>query len=70
MALPKRRHSNQRSRKRRTHWKLKPVTVVVCSNCGEPMVPHRVCPHCGYYAGRPIISTARKSGKEKTKRAE
>ncbi|RKZ33270.1 50S ribosomal protein L32 [bacterium] len=56
MALPKRRHSKQRKRKRRTHWKLKNINVVSCSNCGEIILPHRICPYCGYYKGRPIIS--------------
>ena len=52
MALPKRRQSRARSRKRRTHWVLTPPTLVDCSHCGEKKRAHRVCPHCGYYQGR------------------
>ncbi len=65
MALPKRRHSNQRTRKRRTHYKLEPVQTIECPNCGEPMLPHRVCPSCGYYDGLPVISLKTKKKKEK-----
>jgi len=59
MPLPKRRHSKQRGRKRRTHWKLTPPTVVDCPHCHEPKLAHRVCPHCGYYAGREVITVAK-----------
>jgi len=31
------------------------VTLVECPQCHNPTVPHRVCPTCGYYAGRPVI---------------
>ena len=55
MPLPKRRHSRQRGRKRRTGWKLVAPTIVDCPHCHEPKLPHRVCPHCGYYAGKEVI---------------
>jgi large subunit ribosomal protein L32 len=29
-----------------------------CSNCKEPKLPHRTCPHCGYYKGREIVEVA------------
>ncbi|MFQ5649123.1 MAG: 50S ribosomal protein L32 [bacterium] len=55
MALPKRRQSKSRGRKRRTHWKLSAPNVVECSHCHQPMLPHRACPNCGYYNGRSIF---------------
>lgn len=56
MALPKRRHSKTRGRKRRTHYKLGAPTLSVCPQCRETKLPHRVCPHCGYYKGREILA--------------
>jgi large subunit ribosomal protein L32 len=56
MPLPKRRHSRTRGRKRRTHWKLAGVTLSTCPQCREAKPPHRVCPHCGYYKGREVLS--------------
>ncbi|HKI96108.1 MAG TPA: 50S ribosomal protein L32 [Gemmatimonadales bacterium] len=52
MAVPKRRTSKSRKRKRRTHHKAAPVALQACPRCGDPKRPHRVCPTCGYYAGK------------------
>jgi len=56
MALPKRQHSRSRGGKRRAHDFLTPTNVVACPNCQEPKLPHRVCPSCGMYKGRQVIS--------------
>jgi large subunit ribosomal protein L32 len=55
MPVPKRRHSRARGRKRRTHYKISAPDLSKCPNCGETKMPHRVCPHCGYYKGKPVI---------------
>ena len=65
MPNPKRRHSNQRTRKRRTHDKLEPGTIVSCPNCHASRIPHRVCSECGYYNGRPVIRVKQKKAKKK-----
>ena len=56
MALPKRRHSRARTRKRRAHDALKPCGRTVCPRCDAVKEPHRVCPNCGHYAGREVVS--------------
>lgn len=53
--LPKRRVSSGRRDRRRAHDALKARNIVVCSNCGETRLPHRVCPNCGHYQGREIL---------------
>ena len=55
MAVPKRRHSSTRGKKRRTHWKLKLTGLNNCSHCSSPKQPHRICPSCGWYDGEEII---------------
>ncbi|MCI0470619.1 MAG: 50S ribosomal protein L32 [Candidatus Aminicenantes bacterium] len=55
MALPKRRHSHQRSHKRRTHDALKVGGLSTCPKCNEPKLPHRACKNCGHYNGRQVI---------------
>lgn len=55
MAVPKKRTSRARHRKRFAHWKLARVKVVRCTHCGERHEPHVACPYCGYYRGRQVI---------------
>ena len=52
MPNPKHKHSKTRRDKRRTHYKAEAPTTVVCSNCGAPVLYHRVCAECGYYKGK------------------
>ena len=54
MALPKRRHSHSRTRKRRAHDGLDAPNVTNCPECGEPKLPHRLCSGCGSYKGRAV----------------
>jgi large subunit ribosomal protein L32 len=58
MAVPKRKISKTRQRKRRTHYKATAPTLAQCDKCLQPKLPHRVCPNCGHYAGRQIIDTS------------
>ena len=55
MAVPQRRISKTRKRLRRTHFKLEVSGLVTCPNCGEMIKSHRVCPKCGYYAGKATL---------------
>jgi large subunit ribosomal protein L32 len=52
MAHPKHKISKTRRDKRRTHYKAVAPTVALCSNCGSPVLYHRVCGECGYYKGK------------------
>lgn len=56
MALPKRKQSKARGRKRRTHYKARQLNLTDCPQCSQKKMPHRACPDCGYYRGRPVIS--------------
>ena len=55
MAVPKRKTSESRPDKRRTHYKAKMPAISTCSNCGEPVQPHNLCKKCGYYNGKKVI---------------
>lgn len=44
--------------KRRAHDALAVPPLSLCSNCGNPKLPHSACPECGYYKGRPVIEGA------------
>jgi large subunit ribosomal protein L32 len=58
MPNPKRRHSKSRRNQRRAHDAIQAPQVVACKNCGEPHMPHRMCPHCGHYQGRLVKEIA------------
>jgi large subunit ribosomal protein L32 len=55
MAVPKKKQSKTRSRKRHAQWKAKAPTYSACPQCHQPKLPHRVCPNCGTYAGRQAV---------------
>ncbi len=57
MAVPKKRTSKSRKNMRRAHHKVERPTVITCE-CGNPALPHRICPECGKYADKRITRTA------------
>jgi len=61
MAVPKRRQSKTRSAKRRTHDSLTIPGLVECHHCHKMILPHRICPYCGFYKGRSIIPVVEKA---------
>ncbi len=63
MPNPKRRHSQQRSAKRRTHYKAVADTITTDSTTGETHVRHRA--HWSedklYYKGKVVLEKQNKS---------
>ena len=64
MALPKRRRSKSRQARKRIKCHLTAPNLVPCPQCGMKKMPHRVCPHCGYYKGKEVVHIEEKK-KEK-----
>jgi large subunit ribosomal protein L32 len=58
MAVPFRKVSKTRGRKRRTHYVISANETVKCPKCGEAKKPHRACPKCGTYKNKEVIKTA------------
>lgn len=54
MGVPKKRTSSQKRDQRRANWKITAPNVANCSNCGEPVLSHHICPACGTYGGKQI----------------
>ena len=71
MAAPKKKVSITRKHRRHAKWQRIKLTkienfmnIVKCDNCGKEKLAHRVCPNCGYYKGKQVITIKTKS-KEK-----
>mgnify|MGYP003573035967 CR=1 FL=1 len=58
MAVPKRKISKARKRKRRTHYKAVSPNLDKCPHCGAARVAHRVCKDCGHYGTEPILESS------------
>jgi large subunit ribosomal protein L32 len=56
MAVPKKRQSSARRDKRRAQHTAARPRLNECPRCHSPRLPHRVCPTCGTYAGREVIT--------------
>lgn len=56
MAMPKRRKSKSKVRMCKRAHKIALPNPKPCPNCGDTHLPHRVCPACGYYRGRQVLS--------------
>ena len=56
MPHPKRQHSKSRSRKRRTHQKLKITTASMTNTGSKAGYSHRICPITGCYKGQQVIA--------------
>lgn len=57
MAVPKRRSSNSRTNKRRSHHAKKAKQLSFCPKCSNATPQHVVCDKCGYYMGRVIVES-------------
>ena len=57
MATPKYKTSKSRAASRKAaNMKLQATTLCKCSKCGQLILPHRVCPQCGYYKGVQVVN--------------
>ena len=59
MGVPKRKPSRSRQRMRRAYNSVLTLPQTsACPQCANLCVPHRVCPSCGYYNGRQVVSVS------------
>ena len=56
MGVPKRRMSKMRLRTRKAANAYRAPQLKLCPQCSAKVASHRVCPSCGYYKGRQVVS--------------
>jgi len=71
MIGPRKKRSIAKKHEKHSAWKtgvMKKLTartnLVACKNCNKFKLAHRVCPHCGWYRGKQVITI--KSKKSET----
>jgi large subunit ribosomal protein L32 len=60
LANPTHRHTKSRRDKRRANWKGQVPNLSLCPDCNELKLSFRVCPNCGFYNGRRILTIVEK----------
>jgi large subunit ribosomal protein L32 len=56
MAVPKRKPSKARGRARRSiNMRLAMPVFTECNTCGNKILPHKICPKCGFYKGKQYL---------------
>lgn len=56
-AVPKTKTSKARRDSRRANnFRLDLPGLAECPQCHKPKLSHRVCPNCGYYKGKEVVS--------------
>ena len=58
MAVPKKKMSRSRTRRRKAQWKVSAPHTTACQQCGEQHLSHRACANCGTYNGREVIEAS------------
>jgi len=66
MSVPKKRRTKSSVKKRQSHHSLKKINLSVCPKCQEKILPHTVCPNCGTYKNRTVLSLKIKKSVSKT----
>lgn len=56
MGVHQNRQSKARVRRRRATQKLTVPHLVECPQCHKQKLQHHLCPNCGYYKGKEVIS--------------
>lgn len=57
MALQQNKVSKMKRRIRKAPERYKGIQTSKCGSCGAAKLPHRVCPKCGTYNGRQVVTT-------------
>ena len=71
--VPRKKISKSVKRTRHSAWQtlnIKRLTskyvLGMCKNCNKAKLSYRVCPHCGYYAGKQLLTIKTKKPKTTT----
>ena len=64
MAVQQNKKSRSRKGMRRSHDHVAVPNYTLCTNCNKEIMPHRVCPSCGFYDGHMAVQPHEKKEKK------
>ena len=71
MAVPRKKVSIAKKHQRTATWRtnkikktLKKLVLVKCENCGSLKRKHHVCPTCGYYKGKQVLTVKARTSQD------
>ncbi|GBD34025.1 50S ribosomal protein L32 [bacterium HR34] len=67
-AVPKKHTTKGKRNNRRMHIFIKQPNLISCPHCLKKILPHKVCPYCGYYKGIEFINVLEKIQKKEEKK--
>ncbi|MDR1452707.1 MAG: 50S ribosomal protein L32 [Candidatus Margulisbacteria bacterium] len=72
MPVPKKRRTHARTRTNHAYnFKAEGKAAGVCKNCGAAVLPHTICPVCGFYKGRKVkVTKLEKQNARQARKAE
>lgn len=72
MAVPKKRRPKPRTKTAHSiNFRASAKNTGICKNCSAPVLPHMICPVCGFYKGRKVKTTKiEKQSARKARQAE
>jgi len=68
--VPKKRHTKSSRNQRRMHLFVKQPNLSACPKCGVAVIPHVVCPSCGYYKGKEVVNVLARLDRKERKAKE
>ena len=71
MAVPRKKVSIAKKHQRTSTWRtlkikklMKKMVMVTCENCGSKVRKNHVCPTCGYYKGKQVLTIKAKKSED------
>ncbi|MGC8981833.1 MAG: 50S ribosomal protein L32 [Minisyncoccia bacterium] len=65
MVVPAKHTSRSKVRRRRSQIFLEKKNFVRCKQCNNLILPHRICPFCGFYKGKKYLEIKEEKKKKK-----
>jgi len=70
MPHPTQKRTKSRKKIKQYHLQLKKPNLIPCPQCKKLILPHHICPYCGFFKGKEVLPPKEKKKKEGGKEKE